>query len=245
MRKKRIFKFLLLCFLVLIMITGCENVAQVSADSDKLNEYLEDFQEKSEEIIKEYAGKAKSELKEQVKNELAKQNGSSEPGILSGTDDIALTDLTGAKTDYAFIYDGNPYAAKYTPDNWEIADSYKITNAMDMAIICQALINEHPVHGRDMVSYRTADDMAYEWSQHNVIYEILSIRIHKSTNGFAEQIRESQPKYSRWIESVKDVDFDPEDQGKSYKELYEDRTGRKLDLNEMLQKVRSLKNNGS
>ena len=222
MRKKRIFKFLLLCFLVLIMITGCENVAQVSANSDKLNEYLEDFQEKSEEIIKEYAGKAKSELKEQVKNELAKQDGSNDPGILTGVDDIALTDLTGAKTDYAFIYDGNPYATKYTPDNWEITDSYKITNAKDMAIICQALINEHPVHGRDMVSYRTADDMAYEWSQHNVVYYLL-------------------PEDSRWIEFVKDVDFDPEDQGKSYEELYEDRTGRKLDLNEILQKARKLK----
>ena len=192
MRKKRVFKHLLLCFLVFAMITGCESVAQVSADSDKLNDYLEAFQEKTEDVLREYAGKAKKELKEQVKNELAKQDGSSEPGILSGVNDIALTDLTGAKTDYTFIYDGNPYSAKYTPDNWEITDSYKITNAMDMAIICQALINEHPVHGRDMVSYRTADDMTYEWSQHNVVYYLL-------------------PEDSRWIESVKDVEDDIDD----------------------------------
>jgi hypothetical protein len=39
------------------------------------------------------------------------------------------------------------------------------------------------------------------------------------------------------MDSVKDVDFDPEDQGKSYEELYEDRTGRKLDLKEMLRKI--------
>ena len=50
MRKKRVFKHLLLCFLIFAMITGCESIAQVSADSDKLNEYLEAFQEKSEEV---------------------------------------------------------------------------------------------------------------------------------------------------------------------------------------------------
>ena len=138
-------------------------------------------------------------------------------------EDLALTDLTGAKSDYAFIYDGNPYLAKYTPDNWEIIDSYKITNTGDMAVICQALINEHPIHGRDMVSYRTADDMAYEWEQHNVVYYLL-------------------PEDNRWIESVKSVDFDPEDQGKSYEELYEDRTGKKLDIKEILRKVKKLGN---
>ena len=217
-----IFKLLLLCLLSVIMITGCESVAQVTADSEKLNEYLEISGEKAGEMMKEIAETAKSELKEQVKNELAKQDGSGEPGILSGVDDIALTDLTGAKSEYIFIYDGNSYSATYTPDNWKIVDSYKITNAMDMAIICQALINEHPVHGRDMVSYRTATDMAYEWSQHNLVYYLL-------------------PEDNRWISSVKNVDFDPEDQGKSYEELYEDRTGRKLDLKEILKKAKILK----
>ncbi len=49
------------------------------------------------------------------------------------------------------LYGGTAYSAQYSPDNWEIKDSYRITNAMDMALICQALINEHPIHGRDMV----------------------------------------------------------------------------------------------
>lgn len=218
MKKNGIRSFLILCMVTAFLFTGCDSIEQDKEKIDKLNEYLQISQEKAEEMTKKYAGKAKDKLKEQVKEELAKQDGGSDPGILSGTEDIALTDLTGSGTDYAFIYDGEPFAAKYTPDNWEITDSYKITNAKDMAIICQALINEHPVHGRDMISYRAADDMAYEWSQHNVVYYLL-------------------PEDSRWIESVKDVDFDPADQGKSYEELYEDRTGRKLDIKELLKKA--------
>ncbi len=163
------------------------------------------------DVVKEYADKAKREVKNQIKEGLAEQDGSAEPGILTGVDDVALTDLTGAGTDYAFIYDGTPFSAQYSPDNWEIRESYKITNAMDMAIICQALINEHPIHGKDMVSYRTCDDMAYEWVQHNIAYSFL-------------------PEDSKWMESVKNVDFDPKDQGKSYRDLYEDRTGKKFDI---------------
>lgn len=43
-----------------------------------------------------------------------------------------------------------------------------------MTLICQALADEHPVHGADLVSYRTAEDMAYEWQQHNIAYQLLS-----------------------------------------------------------------------
>ena len=215
MKKNGIRFCLILCMIAACFFTGCDSTDRDTEKIDKLNEYLRISMEKAEEMTKKYAGKAKDKLKEQVKEELSKQDGGRDPGILSGPEDIALTDLTGSGTDYAFIYDGEPFAAKYTPDNWEITDSYRITNAMDMAVICQALINEHPVHGRDMVSYRNADDMAYEWSQHNVVFYLL-------------------PEDSRWIESVKDVDFDPEDQGKSYEELYEDRTGRKLDIKELL-----------
>ncbi len=178
---------------------------KVTEKSEKLNNYIETAQEK-----------VKQEVKDQIKEVMAKQDGSAELGIMSGVDDVALTDLTGAGTDYAFIYDGMPYSAQYTPDNWEIKDSYKIKNAMDMAIICQALINEHPIHGKDMVSYRTCDDMAYEWVQHNIAYSFLS-------------------EDSKWMESVKNVDFDPKDQGKSYRNLYEDRTGKKFDIQSFLE----------
>ncbi len=211
MRTKR--TICIMAALVILMLAGCESIdyGKVAEKGEKLNHYLQITQEKAKEMMDEYADKAKEEVKDQIREGLSEQDGSGEPGILSGVDDVALTDLTGAGTDYAFIYDGTPYSAKYTPDNWEIKDSYKITNAMDMAIICQALINEHPIHGRDMVSYRTCDDMAYEWIQHNVAYSFL-------------------PEDSKWVESVKNVDFDPKDQGKSYRELYEDRTGKKFDI---------------
>ncbi len=196
--------FCILIAFTIILLSGCESI-DMERVADKGTDYLRTTQEK-----------VKQEVKEQVKKELAEQDGSAEPGILSGVDDVALTDLTGAGTDYAFIYDDVPYSAIYTPDNWEIKDSYKITNAMDMAIICQALINEHPIHGKDMISYRTCDDMAYEWVQHNIAYSFL-------------------PEDSKWIESVKNVDFDPKDQGKSYRDLYEDRTGKKFDIPDILE----------
>ncbi len=196
--------FYILVLFAVVLLAGCESI-DMERVADKGKDYLRATQEK-----------VKHEVKEQVKKELAEQDGSAEPGILSGVDDVALTDLTGAGTDYAFIYDDVPYSATYTPDNWEIKDSYKISNAMDMAIICQALINEHPIHGKDMVSFRTCDDMAYEWVQHNIAYSFL-------------------PEDSQWMESVKNVDFDPEDQGRSYRDLYEDRTGKKFDIPNILE----------
>ncbi len=210
---------------VILMLAGCESIdyGKVMEKSEKLNRYLQNNQDR-----------IKQEVKDQIKEVLAEQDGSAEPGILSGVDDVALTDLTGAGTDYVFIYDGVPYSAIYIPDNWEIKDSYRIINAMDMAIICQALINEHPIHGRDMVSYRTCDDMAYEWIQHNVAYGILRSLNNKSADGSGEEIRVSGKDYSSWMESVKNVDFDPKDQGKSYRDLYEDRTGKKFDIQNFL-----------
>ena len=55
-----------------------------------------------------------------------------------------------------------------------------------------------------MVSYRTPEDMAFEWQQHNFVYVML-------------------PEESEWRQNVKDVDLDPKDQGKTYQEMYEDR----------------------
>lgn len=125
---------------------------------------------------------------------------------LSSTEDIGLYDMYSSGTNYAFTYHGEEFLATYYYDNWTIYDSYKITNKHDMKIICQALIDIYPIHGRDMVSYRTADDMAYEWKQHNLACKVL-------------------PEDSPWRESAENVDFDPADQGKSIKELYEDRKG--------------------
>ncbi len=102
-----------------------------------------------------------------------------------------------------FTYNGESFKAVYTPDNWTIYDSYRVRNSKDMAIICEALSDIHPIHGNDMVSYRTADDMAYEWLQHNIAYEFLPDSSYK--------------------QSAKDVDLDPYDQGKSLEELFSSR----------------------
>lgn len=132
---------------------------------------------------------------------------------LKSTEDIELTSLDNSGYAYRFTYGGEKFRAVYNGyvDTWTVYDSYKITNDHDLTIICQALIDVHPVHGSDLKSYRTAEDMAYEWQQHNIVYELL-------------------PDDNRWKSSAKDVDLDPYDQGKSYKEIYEDRTGRKFDL---------------
>lgn len=122
-------------------------------------------------------------------------------------DDIVIKDIDGNGTNYEFIYNKEVFRVVYTYDNWKLYDSYKITNINDMKKICQALINIHPIHGSDMVSYRIADDMVYEWALHNIAYELL-------------------PENNEWKENAKDVDFDPADQGKSLEEIYENRTGK-------------------
>lgn len=116
-------------------------------------------------------------------------------------DRINLVNIDGDKSNYYFEYKGEKFIAIYTDDNWKIINSYKITNRDDMKKICQALLDEHEIHGRDMSSYRTSEDMVYEWIQHNLAYRILS-----DDNKFKER--------------AKDVDFDPEDQNRNIIEMY-------------------------
>ena len=134
-------------------------------------------------------------------------------GRLSSTADIGLTNYDGMGAKYFFTYKGEEFRTLYQYDCWTIYDSYKITDKHDMKIICQALIDVHPIHGSDLSSYRTAEDMAYEWEQHNIAYKYL-------------------PDDSPWRESAMNVDLDPQDQGRSFEEIYEDRTGQEFSLKE-------------
>lgn len=136
-------------------------------------------------------------------------------GLLTSTADINLTSADGGIKNYTFVYDGETYKAKHTADHWTIYDSYKINSKSDMMIICQALIDLYPVHGSDMVSYRTAEDMTFEWQQHNIGYIFLGEK-------------------SEWASHLKDVDFDPADQGKSFDEIYKDRTGKEFKFSDFL-----------
>ncbi len=138
-------------------------------------------------------------------------------GILTSSADINLHD-DGSGKNYTFTYNGEDFSAIYVEDNWKIIDSYKINSVSDMLYICQALIDEKPVHGRDMQSYRDAEDMAYEWAQHNMAYQIL-------------------PDGNDMKSHAKDVDFDPQDQNKDFDEIYKDRTGKELSLDDIFDKL--------
>lgn len=141
--------------------------------------------------------------------------------VLKSTGDINLRDVDGNKTNYLFTYKNEDFTAVYTTDNWKIKNSYKITNGQDIAYICKALMDVHPIHGKDMKSYRTVDDLVYEWQQHNLAYNIL-------------------PDDNSWKSHAQDVDLNPADQGKNLAEIYEARTGNKLDINTL----KKIKNSG-
>ena len=55
-----------------------------------------------------------------------------------------------------------------------------------------------------MSGYRDADDMAYEWIQHNIAYDVL-------------------PDDSEWKSSAKDVDINPDDQNKNLYDMFLER----------------------
>ena len=118
------------------------------------------------------------------------------------TESVKLNDTDGSGTKYTFTYQGQTFTAEFTvnpgdkKENWRIYDSYLIRSRADMVMICSELIKLHGVHGRDMVSWRTAEDMADEWQIHNTAYDFLPDGNKR--------------------EHAKDVDFDPDDQGKSF-----------------------------
>lgn len=118
---------------------------------------------------------------------------------------IKIIDIDGQGKNYRFMYENEQFTAIYTKDNWQIKNSYKINDLEDLTKICQALIDIHPIHGSDMKSYRTAQDMANEWFQHNIAYFAL-------------------PEGNNWKEHAKHVDLNPEDQGKNLIEMFETRT---------------------
>ena len=122
---------------------------------------------------------------------------------------ISLNDIDGNGKNYVFTYKDELYQATYTKDNWHIVDSYKITDHDDLTMICKALIEIHHIHGKDRKSYRTVEDLVYEWEQHNLAYRIL-------------------PEDSQWKKSAKDVDLDWADEGSSVEEMYERRSGKNL-----------------
>ena len=125
------------------------------------------------------------------------------PATLASSEELMLTDEDG--THFHFTYHDQLFRAEYMPDNWKIFDSYRITNNRDMIIICQALSELHPIPSADHSGFRTAEDMAYEWHQHNLAYFLL-------------------PDEMKWKSNAKDVDLNSEDQGKNLIDFIIDRS---------------------
>lgn len=189
-----LFKVLaVLAVLVLGMsgLTGCASYTEANQ---------EEGQEQSQELD-EGSGDAEADADQ------------SEASDEDSAEDINLRDANGGGYYYLFTYKDEDYTAIYSYDNWCVYDSYKITSGRAMKKICQALIEVHPVHGSDYESFRTAEDMVYEWKQHNIAHAIL-------------------PEDNPWKTTTGNVDFDPEDQGKSMREMYKDRTGEDFDIAE-------------
>lgn len=187
---------------------------------DSVKEAGEKATDAAKQSIKDAAkdalnGVSKDALNDAASEALSTVDSSSTAGILKSAADIELTDTDGNGKNYHFYYAGDEFTAIYTPDNWKVKDSYRVHSEADMIIICQALIDEHPVHGKDLVSYRTAEDMAYEWEIHNMGYAFFTDD---------ENLRNK----------AKDVDFDPKDQGLTIEEFYESRTGKEFDVNVLL-----------
>ena len=135
---------------------------------------------------------------------------------LTSAEQLELRDTDGSGQNYVFVYDGQTFTAQYTEDNWKIIDSWKIRNAGDMEMICGALLDIHTIHGSsDGKDTRTAEDMAFEWMQHNFAYEHL-------------------PEDHPWRENAKDVDLNPADQGKTFFEIYEDRAQDRFRIGDFL-----------
>ena len=116
------------------------------------------------------------------------------PSILTSPDDIHLTEE--ADGSYSFTYGQDTFRAEFRTDTWKIVDSYRITNLADMTLICKALNDRHPVPTPDRKGSRTPEDLAFEWDQHNLAFTLLP---------------DGDPRKDR----ARDVDLNPEDQGKS------------------------------
>ena len=130
--------------------------------------------------------------------------GTEYPSLLSSVEDLSLQTEDGEN--YSFFYVCETYRAHYRDDTWKIYDSYRIMNHSDMLLICQALTAEHPIPDAKGSGNRTPEDLVYEWDQHNLAFSLL-------------------PEGSKWKDSARDVDLNPEDRGKDLLQFVYERTG--------------------
>ena len=133
------------------------------------NENVVTIQEK--EVVDE--DRVENINEEEIQKEEKIETKAEDDHFLKNVEDINLHDIDGKGTNYIFTYREEDFSAKFVKDTWHITDSYKIRNEKDLAIICQALIDIHPIPSSDGTSYRTVEDLVYEWKQHNIAYILL------------------------------------------------------------------------
>ena len=186
-------KVLFLLIVVITAITAMVYKKSMTVTKDKATSEI--IQPATDIRVIQIETEAITEKTEQVTESLS---------LLKSADDIMLRDTDGQGINFCFEYDNETFSAFWKTDKWQIIDSYKIENEDDIKIICEALRNVHQVQNAERNGFRTAEDMAYEWVQHNLAYEML-------------------PDDSGYKDNAKDVDLNPDDQGKSLYDLFVDR----------------------
>jgi len=137
-------------------------------------------------------------------NEIIDQEVIQEVVVNENDNDIVIHSVDGYE--YTFNYHGEDFYVYKDYENWRIIDSYKIDNTNDMKDIITALINIYPIPSKDYNSYRSVEDMLQEWEIHNFAYNML-------------------PDDSEYKNRVKDVDFNPADEGKTLEDYFKEYTG--------------------
>ena len=134
-----------------------------------------------------------------------------EEGILD--ENLELEGTEDMYESYSINYGSDVLTAIYEDEEWQIIDSYKVKSCADMELICEKLNEIHTIPASESSQEKTREpkDMTFEWLQHNMIYDIL-------------------PDDSEWKESTKHVNLNAADQGKTYIEIYEGRTGERFDM---------------
>jgi len=117
----------------------------------------------------------------------------------------STSDWSGLYSDdginYTFRYNGEEFSLYFKDDTWHVNNSYKITDEADILMICDTLADLHPVPNKDYSGWRTPEDMAFEWEQHNIAYSLMPDRFIFKSN-------------------AKHVDINPSDQGKTLYDFY-------------------------
>lgn len=201
----KVFCIIVIAMICFFILSGCNVINIIKDEKNEMNNYINNNVNNSQtntsvdKISKENNADIFSILESTYKEGVS---------LIISKDDINLTDTDGKGKNYSFKYNNETYTAVYTKDNWHINNSYKIKNKKDITLICEALNDVHRIHGKDMHSYRTAEDMMEEWVIHNIAYDYL-------------------PEGINWKKHAKDVDLNPADQGKSLEEMYKEKVYKK------------------